>query len=97
MRISPEGGGDELNPWIENLGITGGFAPPNPSAVHSVTRSSDAPKVMKVSSAVRDSGTPSLNNLADKEIPVDDHAALVDELKEILEASRWLPVWLCSC
>ena len=72
------------------IGITGGFAPPNPSAVHSLTRSNDAPKVMKVSSAVRDPGTPSLNALADKEIPVDDHAALVDELKDILKASHWL-------
>jgi len=70
-------------------GITGGFAPPNRSAVHSLTRSSDAPKVMKVSSAVRDSGTPHLNALGDREILVDDHAALVDELQGILAA---LPV-----
>ena len=46
--------------------------------------------MIKVSSAIRESGTPSLNSLADREIAVDDHAALVDELKEILKASRWL-------
>ncbi|KAG8741373.1 hypothetical protein FRC10_002938 [Ceratobasidium sp. 414] len=66
-------------------GIAGGFAPPNPSAIHSLARSSDNPGNLVIQSMVRPDGTPKLSSAADKHLPVDGHSHLVDELHSILK------------
>ncbi|KAG9125870.1 hypothetical protein FRC07_005835 [Ceratobasidium sp. 392] len=66
-------------------GITGGFAPPTPSAIHNLVRSSDTPEKLVIQSMVRPEGTPELNSLGDKHLPVDDHGHLVEELHSILK------------
>ncbi|KAG8697323.1 hypothetical protein FRC09_007940 [Ceratobasidium sp. 395] len=66
-------------------GITGGFAPPTPSAIHQLTRSSDEPANIFIQSMVRPDGEASLNDLGPKQLPVDDHAHLVEELHSILK------------
>ncbi|KAH8829717.1 hypothetical protein DL96DRAFT_1599294 [Flagelloscypha sp. PMI_526] len=66
-------------------GITGGFAPPTPSAVHTVTRPKDASQ-LAVASSVREAGTSSLQDATPKQLHVDqDTSQLVDELHAILK------------
>ncbi|KAF8604832.1 hypothetical protein BDV93DRAFT_522156 [Ceratobasidium sp. AG-I] len=66
-------------------GITGGFAPPTPSAIHNLVRSSDQPDKLVIQSMVRPEGTPQLNSLGDKHLSIDDHEDLVQELHSILK------------
>ncbi|THV08012.1 hypothetical protein K435DRAFT_709274 [Dendrothele bispora CBS 962.96] len=66
-------------------GITGGFAPPTSNAIMTVTRPKDA-DTLNITSAVRPEGTPSLQDAVPKSVKQDDHAALVDELHEILKS-----------
>ncbi|KAJ7510704.1 hypothetical protein B0H11DRAFT_1701063 [Mycena galericulata] len=66
-------------------GITGGFAPPTPDAVYSVTQSPNA--ALQITAAVRPSGTPELQDAAPKSLnPDNTTAALVDELHGILKS-----------
>ncbi|KZV66069.1 hypothetical protein PENSPDRAFT_102533 [Peniophora sp. CONT] len=67
-------------------GIAGGFAPPNPSAVHDFHLEPGAPTIL-LSSMVRPDGTPSLQPHPQKSIHVesDDTSALVEELETILK------------
>ncbi|TCD69786.1 F-box protein: endocytic membrane traffic, recycling ReCYcling 1 [Steccherinum ochraceum] len=67
-------------------GITGGFAPPTPNAVFTVT---GAPSLsfLQVTTSLRPSGTPSLQDALPKEVVVDDNnRKLVDELYNILKS-----------
>jgi len=66
-------------------GITGGFAPPTPSAVHVLSRSKDSPSDLVISTAVRPDGQASLAQASDKRVEVDSHAALIDELHSLLK------------
>ncbi|KDR74839.1 hypothetical protein GALMADRAFT_249744 [Galerina marginata CBS 339.88] len=67
-------------------GITGGFAPPTPNAIHTITMPLNS-ESLTIASAIRPSGTPSLQDIAPKFISVkkDDTSALVDELHGILK------------
>ncbi|KAF7320543.1 hypothetical protein HMN09_00138000 [Mycena chlorophos] len=66
-------------------GITGGFAPPTPSALYTLAQSSGAPS-LAITAAVREDGTPSLADAAPKALTPDSTtAALVDELHGILK------------
>nr|GAT57154.1 predicted protein [Mycena chlorophos] len=66
-------------------GITGGFAPPTPSALYTLAQSSGAPS-LAITAAVREDGTPSLTDAAPKTLTPDSTtAALVDELHGILK------------
>lgn len=69
-------------------GITGGFAPPTPQAIHTLTRSSAAPADLAVQSATKPDGAPGLNELTPKKLKVDDHAALIEELQTILKVVK---------
>ncbi|KAI0795611.1 hypothetical protein C8Q75DRAFT_791343 [Abortiporus biennis] len=65
-------------------GITGGFAPPTPNAIHTITATS--PSSLVIASAVRPSGTPSLQNALPKTISVNSTTSgLIDELHSILK------------
>jgi len=65
-------------------GITGGFAPPTPDAVYTLTQVGGQPS-LAITAAVRHSGTPSLQDAAPKSVTPDDRTtALVDELHGIL-------------
>ncbi|QRW13115.1 hypothetical protein RhiLY_12114 [Ceratobasidium sp. AG-Ba] len=66
-------------------GITGGFAPPTPNAIHMLSRSSDLPSKLFVQSQVRPSGESSLAPFGEKELSVDEHDHLVTELHSILK------------
>ncbi|KAF5373050.1 hypothetical protein D9758_001523 [Tetrapyrgos nigripes] len=67
-------------------GITGGFAPPTPNAIFTVTRPKDQDS-LNITSAVRETGTPSLQGAAPKSLKQDDdNTKLVDELHEILKS-----------
>jgi hypothetical protein len=67
-------------------GITGGFAPPTPNAVYTVTQPLNETK-LAITAAVRPSGTPSLQDAGPKSLNQDDSTtALVDELHEILKS-----------
>ncbi|CAE7234335.1 unnamed protein product [Rhizoctonia solani] len=70
-------------------GITGGFAPPTPSAIHQLGRSGDNPNVLLVESQIRPDGTPSLQGHPPKNLAVGDSShgstALLDELHSILK------------
>ncbi|KAF9003403.1 hypothetical protein BDQ17DRAFT_1356150 [Cyathus striatus] len=66
-------------------GITGGFAPPTPSEIHTVTRPKDQ-STLNITSAVRPDGTPQLQDAAPKALALSDNEALVEELHKILKA-----------
>lgn len=71
-------------------GITGGFAPPTPSAIHTFTKSNTQSHIL-IASATRPDGTPSLTDAAPKSLDIssDDSssdAALIDELHSILKS-----------
>lgn len=70
-------------------GITGGFAPPTPQAIHTLTRSSAAPADLTVQSATKPDGAPGLNEVTPKKLKVDDHAALIEELQTILKVREY--------
>ncbi|KAJ7092919.1 hypothetical protein B0H15DRAFT_832952 [Mycena belliarum] len=67
-------------------GITGGFAPPTPDAVYTLTQMPNTPS-LAITAAVRPSGTPSLQEAAPTALSHSDAtSALVDELHGILKA-----------
>lgn len=69
------------------VGITGGFAPPTPNAVHILTRTVDTPDKVAVISQTRPDGEPSLSPAQIKSLDVNtkETEGLVDELHKILE------------
>lgn len=68
------------------LGITGGFAPPLPSAIFTVTSVPTLPH-FQITSALRPYGTPSLQDALPKELNKDATTnKLVDELYDILKS-----------
>ncbi|TFY70501.1 hypothetical protein EVG20_g2499 [Dentipellis fragilis] len=67
-------------------GITGGFAPPRPSAVYDLSLSTQSPNSILLSSQFREDGTPDLLPLAPKAVGISsDTESLVEELKGILK------------
>lgn len=66
-------------------GITGGFAPPMPSAIHSITRPKES-ATLNIESAVRPDGTNALQSVGGKSLKTDDTTALVEELHSILKS-----------
>jgi hypothetical protein len=68
------------------LGITGGFAPPTPDAIHIVEKAASTDRVT-ISSSIREDGTPDLQPLGLKSFHHDheDAPALVEELHGILK------------
>lgn len=75
-------------------GITGGFAPPTPSAIHTLTRSSDDPSNIVIQSLALTPGTRNLAPGPSKEVNADSQSALVDELLGILKVWPRLLDWL---
>ncbi|KAF7343131.1 hypothetical protein MVEN_01743500 [Mycena venus] len=65
-------------------GIKGGFAPPTPNAVYTLTQVAGQSS-LAITAAVRESGTPSLQEAAPKSLGDGDASALVDELYGILK------------
>lgn len=67
-------------------GILGGFAPPTPDAIHTITKSSDN-NALAVASYIRPSGQSSLQEALPKEISADDQhtESLIHELQGILK------------
>ncbi|KIM38833.1 hypothetical protein M413DRAFT_447534 [Hebeloma cylindrosporum] len=67
-------------------GIRGGFAPPTPNFIHTITLPLDSDS-LTVASSVRPEGTPSLQDIAPKFVKLknEDTEALVDELHGILK------------
>ena len=71
---------------LTDEGITGGFAPPTPSALYTLAQTSGVPS-LAITAAVRPDGTPSLQEAAPKALsPDSDTTALVDELHGILKS-----------
>ncbi|KAF9224681.1 hypothetical protein BS17DRAFT_778798 [Gyrodon lividus] len=66
-------------------GITGGFAPPTPSALHTLTTTPDSTTVT-VTSQKRPPGTPSLQDPVTRTLPLREHATELEELQKILSA-----------
>ncbi|KAL0067066.1 hypothetical protein AAF712_005853 [Marasmius tenuissimus] len=66
-------------------GIVGGFAPPTPDYIFTVTRPKDHHE-LNITSAVRPEGTPSLQDAVPKSLKHDDHVQLLDELHGILKS-----------
>jgi len=68
------------------IGIKGGFAPPLPSAIYTFIRPSDKTD-LHIESAIREDGTPHLQNAAPKSINSEDKhtTSLIDELYGILK------------
>ncbi|KAI0077567.1 hypothetical protein K474DRAFT_1066023 [Panus rudis PR-1116 ss-1] len=70
----------------KSTGITGGFAPPTPNAIFTVKRSENK-SALHVTSAIRPSGTPSLQDGESKELTLNsDNEALIEELYSILRS-----------
>jgi hypothetical protein len=68
-------------------GITGGFAPPTPSAIFTATLPANSTS-LRVQSAIREDGTPKLQDLAPKSVDISsaETFALVNQLHDILES-----------
>ncbi|KAF9235516.1 hypothetical protein BU15DRAFT_77921 [Melanogaster broomeanus] len=64
-------------------GITGGFAPPTPSALYTLARAPES-ATFTVASQKRPPGTPSLQDPVIKALFVEEHATELQELQEIL-------------
>lgn len=75
-----------LTPHLSTLGITGGFAPPTPSAIYTITGAPSQPS-WSITAAVRPDGTPSLGDEERKTLAATDATAtaLVGELHDILK------------
>jgi F0F1-type ATP synthase epsilon subunit len=69
------------------LGITGGFAPPTPKAIHVISRSAEAPSKLSVVSQTRADGTPSLSDAQEKSVDIQAEESSIDQLHKILEVS----------
>lgn len=72
--------------YFQNLGIVGGFAPPTPDAIYTITKASANPTIL-IASAVRPEGTPSLQEAAPKSLKAEETETetLVNELHAILK------------
>lgn len=70
-----------------SIGIAGGFAPPLPSAIYTVTATPQTHE-LQINAAVRPDGTPVLQNPVSKSLSATDSSTtqLVDELQTILKA-----------
>jgi hypothetical protein len=70
-----------------SIGIVGGFAPPTPNAIYTITQPLNKTELL-IRSATRTDGTPGLQDAVPKSISSDDDhtASLVDELHRILMA-----------
>ena len=68
-------------------GIAGGFAPPRPSEIVTIT-GLPSQNLLNITSAVRPKGTPTLQDAVPKSISAQDAhtAALVSELRDILQS-----------
>jgi len=69
---------------LNYAGIRGGFAPPSPNFIHTITLPLNSDS-LTIASAVRPDGTPSLQDIAPKFVKVKDTESLVDELYGILK------------
>ncbi|OCH87585.1 hypothetical protein OBBRIDRAFT_796071 [Obba rivulosa] len=66
-------------------GITGGFAPPTPEAIYTITAAASQP-ALQITAAERSHGTPNLQDALPKTLSADSHtSALIDELHGILK------------
>jgi hypothetical protein len=75
-----------LDPLVALIGITGGFAPPTPTAIHTITLAQDKPSTLQVTSARRQDGTAGLSEAVPKSLSVDHSSSeLVEELESILK------------
>jgi len=72
-------------------GITGGFAPPTPKEMHSLTRSSEDPGFITVESYVRAPGEPGLQPTSYKP-KKHKHSDKEKEVAELVEILKSLPV-----
>ncbi|KAH7409181.1 hypothetical protein BKA64DRAFT_389473 [Cadophora sp. MPI-SDFR-AT-0126] len=66
------------------VGITGGFAPPSPSAIHTITRSPSSP-TMSITSQQRLPGSHDLQPLPTKTIPVQNYVEQIDQIYNVLK------------
>ncbi|PVH88660.1 hypothetical protein DL98DRAFT_648019 [Cadophora sp. DSE1049] len=66
------------------VGITGGFAPPTPSAIHTISRSSTSP-TMDISSQQQAPGSHDLQPLPTKTLPIQNHSEQIDQIHQILK------------
>ena len=68
------------------IGIQGGFAPPTPNLIVTITQPLNQPH-LNISSAIRPDGTPNLQEALPRSISSEDEhtASLVDELHAILK------------
>ncbi|KAH6954199.1 hypothetical protein DER45DRAFT_570011 [Fusarium avenaceum] len=64
-------------------GITGGFAPPTPSAIYTISKGPDSE--VTITSSVREDGQPMLGNPTEKTIPSTQINELVNELEAIFQ------------
>ncbi|CAJ0546520.1 Ff.00g011470.m01.CDS01 [Fusarium sp. VM40] len=64
-------------------GITGGFAPPTPSAIYTISKGPDSE--VTITSSVREDGQPMLGNPTEKTITSTQVNDLVNELETILK------------
>ncbi|KAG5349665.1 hypothetical protein C0989_002469 [Termitomyces sp. Mn162] len=71
-------------PSTQIAGITGGFAPPTPDYIYTLTKPSNATNLL-VTSAVRHAGSPQLQDALPRSLPAADYDALIDELHSILK------------
>jgi hypothetical protein len=68
-----------------HAGITGGFAPPTPTAVHQLALSREQPALVQITSSLRPHGTPTLQDAMPKTLAADAADPLVDELHALLK------------
>ncbi|KAL0945579.1 hypothetical protein HGRIS_014739 [Hohenbuehelia grisea] len=66
-------------------GITGGFAPPTPDAIHTLDKS-QTDSLVRITSAHRSDGTPSLGDAVPKSLDASHADDLVEELHGILSS-----------
>jgi hypothetical protein len=66
-----------------NAGIVGGFAPPTPTATHSITKESSSDDLV-ISSALRKEHQPGLESQPEQQTSAAEVLGLVDELHTIL-------------
>jgi hypothetical protein len=71
---------------LKNPGIVGGFAPPTPDAIFTITKAATNPNLL-VAAAVRPEGTPSLQEATTKSLNAEETETdtLVNELHTILK------------
>ncbi len=68
----------------EPTGITGGFAPPTPSALYTLDKEPSSNNII-IETMLRPDGTPDLEQKPEKTVPINQNAGLIEELHEILK------------